>query len=626
MSGVGKGSRPMHSRMLKTAIFLAIFALAGCGEDERAIKFGAKNFGESRILAHMMAALAEQQGLPVQGVVDYPSTQAILEALKRGDIDGYPEYNGTGLVMLGQNPIADGDAATARVKELYEPLGLSWRTRFGFTNNYGLAMRPERAAELSIGSMSELVSRAGSLSIGIEDDFEKRPLDGFQPMTSRYGLSFQSVDVVPLGARGAIYDKLLDGEIDVAEIYTTDGQIADYGLVVLRDDLEFFPAYQAAPLARAAALSTYNGLGAVLDTLGGKIDDVAMQDLNRKVEIEGRAPAAVARDALARMNLIDSGAVIADDPLLIAASPLVSEGEAATSALRAARNAFRGRDVQIDPTYDPMAAVAAAEARLAMIGADGFFDFSTPSPTRDEQFEAVAVVGQNLIHVVTRLDGPTRLDGIETLAVGPGGSSSHRLGSVLISGLGLTANLSTVEADSAAAMIAAVAGGEADAAVIPAPEGDKGLIDALNATDGLRLLAITGWNEGANLVRYPFLREARISSGVYPGQFGAIDTLGTQLVLAGPAPVVGDAVGDVGPSSVAVSLSPISDDAVKALNSAIPGTLLIDPTLKQAAALAPVLPVPPASINPSADVSILSLAVVIFLVWVVWLYIRPEYR
>jgi len=113
-------------------------------------------------------------------------------------------------------------------------------------------------------------------------------------MTSRYGLSFQSVDVVPLGARGAIYDKLLDGEIDVAEIYTTDGQIADYGLVVLRDDLEFFPAYQAAPLARAAALSTYNGLGAVLDTLGGKIDDVAMQDLNRKVEIEGRAPAAVA--------------------------------------------------------------------------------------------------------------------------------------------------------------------------------------------------------------------------------------------------------------------------------------------------------------------------------------------
>ena len=127
-------------------------------------------------------------------------------------------------------------------------------------------------------------------------------------------------------------------------------------------------------------------------------------------------------------------------------------------------------------------------------------------------------------------------------------------------------------------------------------------------------------------MRFPFLREARISSGVYKGQFGAIDTLGTQLVLAGPAPIAGDAVGDLGPSSIAVSLSPISDVAVKALNDAIPGTLLIDPTVRQAAALAPQLPQPPADINPSADVSILSLAVVIFLVWVIWLYIRPQYR
>ena len=616
----------MQIRMLMTAVVLAAFTLAGCGEGERGIKIGAKNFSESRILAHMMASLAEAQGLPVVGVVDYPSTQAVLEALKRGDIDVYPDYNGTGLVMLGQNPIADGDAATARVKELYEPLGLSWRARFGFANNYGLAMRAERAAELNIGSVSELVSRAGSLSIGIEDDFEKRPLDGFQPLSGRYGLSFGSVEVTPLSDRGQLYDKLLDGDVDLIEVYTTDGQIADYGLVILKDDLQFFPVYEAAPLARAASLSTHDGFGAVLDTLGGKIDAGAMQDLNRKVEIEGRSPEAVARDALARLNLLGSGAVIADDPLLIAASPFISQGEAATAALRAARSAFPGRDVQVSPSHDPLAPVASGEARLAMLGADGFFDFSTPAPTRDERFEAVAVIGQNLVHLVTRLDGPTRLDGVETLAVGPAGSSSQRIGSVLISGLGLSATEVTVEAESAAAMIAAVADGQASAAVIPAPEGDKGLIDALAGTDGLRLLPVTGWNEGANLVRYPFLREARISAGVYAGQFGAVETLGTQLVLAGPAPVTGDAVGDQGPSSVAVSLSPISGTAVAALNESIPGNLLIDPTLPQAAALAPELPQPPAEINPSADVSILSLAVVIFLVWVIWLYIRPEYR
>ncbi|MEM9371825.1 MAG: glycine betaine ABC transporter substrate-binding protein, partial [Pseudomonadota bacterium] len=162
----------MFRNLIPAAIVLT---LVGCEEAENQITFGAKNFGESRVLAHMMSEMAKNEGLPVAGVVGYETTQAIQEALKRGDIDAYPEYNGTGLVMLGQNPMSDGKAATERVKELYEPIGFSWREKFGFANNYGLVMRAERANELGISTMTELVSRAGSLSIGVEDDFTKRP-------------------------------------------------------------------------------------------------------------------------------------------------------------------------------------------------------------------------------------------------------------------------------------------------------------------------------------------------------------------------------------------------------------------------------------------------------------------
>ena len=52
-----------------------------------------------------------------------------------------------------------GDAATARVKELYEPLGMSWRERFGFANNYGLAMRPERSVDTSCAAKHQLQDR-----------------------------------------------------------------------------------------------------------------------------------------------------------------------------------------------------------------------------------------------------------------------------------------------------------------------------------------------------------------------------------------------------------------------------------------------------------------------------------
>lgn len=613
--------------MFRHLIAFALLAgLAACGGSESQLKFGAKNFGESRILAQMMSEVAIAQGLPVAGVVDYETTQAIQEALKRGDIDAYPEYNGTGLVMLGQNPMTDGDAAMARVKEIYEPLGLSWRPRFGFANNYGLAMRPERAAELGVDTISELVSRAGALVLGVEDDFTRRPLDGLQPLVQRYGLNFAATEEVPLADRAQLYDKLLDGEVDVIEVYTTDGQLADYGLTLLTDDQRFFPVYEAAVLARASSLSAHEGLGGALDSLAGKIDAATMQDLNRKVDIEGRDPRAVARDALARFGLIDSGSVETAAPLMVAASPLLNGGGAANAALRAARNAFRGQEIVIDPSEDPLGEVASGKARLALVGADAFFDASSPAPVRNDAFEAVAVIGQNLVHVITAQGGPTRLADVKTVAAGPAGTSSHRLAQVLVSGLSLGAEIRTGGADSAEALAKQVVDGSADAAVIAAPQGDGTVVAAFNAHD-LRLLSVNDWSEGANLVRFPFLRQSSIAAGTYRGQFSAVETIGAQLVLAGPAPVAGDVVGDQGPSAINTkAITPISDDAVAALNQAAPGVTLIDPTLRQAAALSPALPEPPAAISPSADISILNLVLIAFFVWVAWLYIRPEYR
>src|SRR3546814_1251093 len=96
-------------------IFLALICLlpASCTDSRDTITVGSKNFGESNVLAQMFAILIRERGIPVAGPIEYPSTQSVLEALKRGDIDIYPDYNGTGLVMIGQNPLADGDAATA---------------------------------------------------------------------------------------------------------------------------------------------------------------------------------------------------------------------------------------------------------------------------------------------------------------------------------------------------------------------------------------------------------------------------------------------------------------------------------------------------------------------------------
>ncbi|ASM71543.1 MULTISPECIES: glycine betaine ABC transporter substrate-binding protein [Roseobacteraceae] len=606
----------------KLLTFLALpFLLLACDDATPDLRIGAKNFSESRILAEMILALAEEQGVPSSGIVDYPTTPTIMAAIKEGSVDIYPEYNGTGLVMLGQNPMSDGAQATARVKELYGPLGLTWLDGFGFANNYGLAMRSDRAAQLRVQRISDLVPAAESLGIAVEDDFTVRPLDGLDPMTQRYGMRFGAVDVVPLDDREVVYDKLLKGEVDIAEVYTTDGQIAEYGLVLLEDDLSFFPIYDAMPIARAEALSRYPGLGPAIAALAGKITPELMQSLNGRVDLEGRSPRAVARDALARLDLIDAGAVQTQDPLVIAAEPSFADG---ALVLRAVQKAFTGRDVQYGSTNDPLVMVASGDARLALVGAEAFYDLSNPAPQRIAGYEAVAAVGQSVLHLIGRREAVSSLQEIETLAVGGDGSSSARIATLVIEGLGLSARAIPVEG-AAAEALAAVSDGRADAALVMTFEGDP-VVEAAMADRSKRLFPLDGWSEGANLVRFPFLREARIAANTYTGQLTSVETLRTQLVLAGPAPEQGDAVGDQGPAAVAVELQPISGSTVALLNALIPGNLAVDPALPLAASLAPKLPQPPAALNPSPGTSILSLILVGFFVWLGWLLIRPKYR
>ena len=89
------------------ALLAALCLLLAACDDRSTVTVGSKNFGESNVLAHMFAILAEERGIDVAGPVEYPTTQSVLEALKRGDVDIYPDYNGTGLVMIGQNPMAE---------------------------------------------------------------------------------------------------------------------------------------------------------------------------------------------------------------------------------------------------------------------------------------------------------------------------------------------------------------------------------------------------------------------------------------------------------------------------------------------------------------------------------------
>ena len=607
---------------LRAALLAPVLLLAGCDDAPDTLRIGGKDFGESSILSEMMAALAEEAGIPVTRRTQLGDTLTNLEGLKSGEIDLYAEYNGTGLVMLGQPAIADGDEAMERVRALYEPLGLVWGERFGFANNYGLAMREGVASELGAGTISDLVGEADDLAIGMDENFATRPLDGYEAMTARYGMAFADATVVEPDLRPTLYDALLAGEIDVTEVFTTDGQIADLDLLVLDDDLDFFPVYQAAPLVRADALVRFPALRGALDRLAGQLDAATMRRLNARVDQDALSPREVARAALAEMGLIEPGDDLEiEEPVVIAHSELIATDAETGAALRAVRQAYPGRRVLLEPAADPLAAVGAGEAPIALVAAVELADLDDAGAAEARPFEGLGVVGQTYLHLVALGDGGGMGD-VASLATGPLGSASYRAAAILAAGTGGTLEPMPLEGEDFAAEAAASG---ADAALVMAPVGSPA-VEALIEGGG-RLVSLEGWEDGNNLVRFPQLREARIPAGTYEGQARPVETLSSQLLLAGPVVEDTDAVGPQGPAASApTEVSALADETVLAISDGLMATQGLDPAVRRASALAPALPEPTAAINPSSSISVLSAGVLALFGWLLWLYARPERR
>jgi glycine betaine/choline ABC-type transport system substrate-binding protein/TRAP-type uncharacterized transport system substrate-binding protein len=611
---------------------LALFglALAGCEEKVDPLDIGAKNFTENMLLAEMTAQLAELEGIPVERRIPLGTTFENFESLKQGVIDVYPEYNGTGLILLGQTPISDGDAATEKVEALFGELGLDWFGRYGFSNDYVLVMTPERASELRVENISDL-ARLSEVSVAIDAEFAQRPIDGLGALLRRYGLRQGEVLDFPNTKEGrdAIVQALVEGEVDVAELYRTDGYIAEYGLTVLEDDLAFFPVYEAAPLVRSETLATFPTLDTALQRLEGKITGAAMSQMNAAVEFGGETVEGVAARFLAEQKLLPEGAPASDtvESLKIAAEADASLSGAAGTALRAARTVFPGRSVEIVPVADPVQAVASGAARLGVATSEAFFAVENGAPVRTTSAEALGVLDYELVHLVGRRDGPAALADVRRLGVGQEGAGADRIARMILAGLGTADAVELVHTPADGAPFDALRAGEVDAVLVLAPEGEQTVSAALQGD--LRLLPLAAWTEGNAAIRFSFLRPARIPAGVYPGQPAPVDTISTQMVLVGPSSQR-EAIGAQGPNTVgAAPTQPLAAETVRELNAALGSDELVHPALPTAPALRPALAVEPEGIEIDPWTALVNLVVLVLIGYLFYLLVakpRQEIR
>ncbi|MDY7225948.1 glycine betaine ABC transporter substrate-binding protein [Hyalangium sp. s54d21] len=281
---------------------MLLVGLAAClpqtAEAPSEVRVGSKKFTESVILGELVARLARTTGTRAVHRRELGGTAVLWEALRRGELDIYPEYTGTlrQELLSGRNL---KDDAALRAALAAEGLGMS--APLGFNNTYALGVKEAEAERLGLRRISDLRAHP-ELRLGFSNEFMDRA-DGWPALRDKYQLPQREVSGLD---HDLAYRGLESGAIQVTDLYSTDAEIAAYGLRVLEDDLKHFPAYDAVLLYRQDwAARNASALEAILQ-LEGHISEREMVTLNARARLERVSESQVASEFLARVLGLES--------------------------------------------------------------------------------------------------------------------------------------------------------------------------------------------------------------------------------------------------------------------------------------------------------------------------------
>jgi osmoprotectant transport system permease protein len=275
----------------------------------RPVVVGSKPFGEGYLLAELFAQVLEARGLAVQRRFGLGGTEIIFPAMQRGDIDVYPEYTGTGMLVILKAPARTDPSEVFDLvsREFPARFDIRWLAPLGFENTYAMSVRTDMAERLGLRTLTDLARVGSQMRAGFTADFIGLP-DGLPGLRRAYG--FEPREVNPL-APAVKYQALMAGDVDVIDAYSTDGLLGRYPLTVLADDKRFFPPYDAAALVRGALARERPDAVAALGELSGRLDVRRMRQLNERVEVRREPVALVAADALRDLGLLAGPGVTA---------------------------------------------------------------------------------------------------------------------------------------------------------------------------------------------------------------------------------------------------------------------------------------------------------------------------
>ncbi len=274
---------------------------SGPGAGKPAVTIGDKNFAEENILGALYAQALEAKGYKIALKDNVGSSEIVYKALTSGQIDMYPEYTGTLLSAIAAQTKAPTSAANAyqEAKTFVEKHGLTLLNYTPFYDSDALATLPSYASKHSLSSVADLKSLGKAVTLGAAPEFATR-FEGLLGLEKEYGVkpTFKPISIE------LSYKALEGGQVDVQDVFTTDGQLLGGKFKVLADPKHVFGFQNVAPVVKQSVLTAEGpAFGETLNKVSALLTTQAIQQMNKAVSIDKQSASSVAKQFLAANGL-----------------------------------------------------------------------------------------------------------------------------------------------------------------------------------------------------------------------------------------------------------------------------------------------------------------------------------
>ena len=269
---------------------------SGPGVGKPAVTIGDKNFSEENILGALYAQALQAKGYKVTLKDNVGSSEIIYKALTSGQIDMYPEYTGVLLsAVAGQkkNPSSAG-AAAQEAKAFVEKQGLTLLGYTPFYDSNALATLPAYARQHGLARIPDLKPLGKGVKLGGPPEFATR-FEGLPGLVQEYGVKPTFVPI----AIELSYKALESGQVNVQNVFSTDGQLLSGKFKILEDPKHVFGFQNVAPVVKKSVLAAEGA--AFEDTLNRVTSTLtirAIQQMNAAVSIDKQSATSVAQQFL----------------------------------------------------------------------------------------------------------------------------------------------------------------------------------------------------------------------------------------------------------------------------------------------------------------------------------------